>query len=411
MLRERDFQWYWISGAADQIGSHSSALVIPILVLSAGGSPAIAGLLGTVAIGCETLLAPVAGVLADRWSRRRMMIASASVACGGAGVLTVAVASGAASLGLLFAVTVTESCAAAVYAAAARGSIRRVLPAADLRGAIAALRARDQGAALIGPALGGLLHQLARWAPLAANTVSYVVAVLCVRAIRTDLSADATTAMTVPSWRAAAVDGARFVWRQPFLRFAVVWAAGINAVFTAVYYFVLFVARLDGTGTASLGLMLSLASGCGLVGALLTPWVLRRAAPRVLVVACSWAMVALVAPLGTVRTVWAYGVLLGLVFLTGPVLSVLFQSTAIALIPDELQGRAGGLLAGAVGAVQFAAPVTAGVLVDRFSPAAVGLIFAAALAVLAGYATCMRMPGAPAAGAPVPTGAGADRKG
>jgi MFS family permease len=345
----------------------------------------MAGLVGTVALAVPTALGPVAGVLADRWSRRRLMLSSAAVAFVAFGVLTSAVFLDRVTLPLLFAVTAVESAAGAVYTAAARGAIRAVLPPDDPSGAVAALQARDQGAALLGPFLGGVLYQLARWAPFAANTLSYAGTALCVRAIRTELSAPGGPDRT-KSFRDSAREGLSFLWHQPFLRFALVWGAGVNAVFTAAYYFVLIAARTHGASPASVGLMLSLASGCGLVGALVTPRVLRRVPAGRLVVGCSLAMVVLVAPLGAVRSVWAYGVLFGAALFVGPVLSVLFQTRAIALVPSELQGRSGAALESVANAVQLVAPVTAGLLTGLLAPAAVGLLLAALLLVLAGYA-------------------------
>ncbi|MGW2813544.1 MFS transporter [Streptomyces sp. NPDC001415] len=407
-IRRHDFRLYWLAGATDRLGSHAAELVLVLLVLTVGGSPAVAGLLGTVAVAVETVLGPVAGVVADRRSRGRIMLVSAAVSFVAFGALTVAVVADSVTLPLLFAVTVLESGAAATYAAAARGAIRAILPLQDPSGAIAALQARDQGAALLGPLLGGVLYQLARWAPFAANALSYVGAALCVRSIRTELSAPVRPG-PVESFRESAMEGLRFLWRQPFLRFALVWGAGVNAVFTAVYYFVLIASRLHGSSASSVGLMLSLASGCGLVGALVTPWILRRVSPGTLIAGCSWAMVALVAPLGTTGSLWMYGALFGMSLFIGPVLSVLFQTRAIAIIPPGLQGRAGAVMTGAANALQLAAPATAGLLTGLLEPAAVGWVLAGCLSALALYTRTGRRhldqagPPAEASAEPAPT--------
>ncbi|MFJ9909460.1 MFS transporter [Streptomyces sp. NPDC101152] len=383
--RRRDFRLYWLAGVTDQLGTHAAELTLVLLVLTAGGNAATAGLLGTLALAVPTVLGPVAGVAADRWSRRLLMLSSAAVAFTAFGVLTSAVFLGRVTVPSLFAVAAVESAAGAVYTAAARGAIRAVLPPDDPSSAVAALQARDQGAALLGPFLGGALYQLARWAPFAANTLSYAGTALCIRAIRTELSVPGGPSRT-KSLRDSTREGLGFVWRQPFLRFALVWGAGVNAVFTAAYYFVLIAARTHGASPASVGLMLSLASGCGLAGALVTPRVLRRVPAGRLVVGCSLAMVALVAPLGAVRSLWAYGVLFGAALFVGPMLSVLFQSRAITLVPSELQGRTGAVLESAANAAQLLAPVTAGLLTALLAPAAVGLLLAALLLALAGYA-------------------------
>lgn len=103
--RRRDFRLYWLAGVTDRLGTHAAELTLVLLVLTAGGSPALAGLVGTVALTVPTVLGPVAGVLADRWSRKHLMLCSAAVAFTAFGVLTSAVFLDRITLPLLFAVT------------------------------------------------------------------------------------------------------------------------------------------------------------------------------------------------------------------------------------------------------------------------------------------------------------------
>lgn len=80
-------------GCHGPASSHAAELVLVLLVLlvlTVGGSPAAAGLLGMVAVAVETVLGPVAGVVADRRSRRWIMLVSAAVSFVAFGGLTVA---------------------------------------------------------------------------------------------------------------------------------------------------------------------------------------------------------------------------------------------------------------------------------------------------------------------------------
>ncbi|MEU4746953.1 MFS transporter, partial [Actinosynnema sp. NPDC023658] len=127
MRRQRDFRLFWLGGAAALLGSHASALVLPVLVLLLGGSPVTAGVLGTVVGLAEVLTSPAAGVYADRVPRRPMMVLSALVAACAATVIALVVLTGRASLPVLFAAGVVEGAATACYAAAASGAIRAIL--------------------------------------------------------------------------------------------------------------------------------------------------------------------------------------------------------------------------------------------------------------------------------------------
>ncbi|MEV4722723.1 MFS transporter [Micromonospora humida] len=381
--RGGDFHRYWIAGAIDQIGSQATGIVLPLLTLAVTRSPAAAGLVGALALTGRLVAAPVAGVLADRLPRKRMMVVSLLVAAGAMTAILVSVAAGVPTLGLLAAAAFVEGVAQSGYEAAGSGAIRRLLPADDQK-ALARLEARNNAARIVGPLLGGALYQLARWLPFLADVVSYLVAAGLVATIRTDLTPERRERT---SFRTDLREGLRFVWRQPFLRFVTIWAAGINVTFGALVYYAILTAGRQGAPAASIGLILTIASVGGLAGALAAPMVFSRVRPVTVIVFSSWAMVALVVAMSQARQTWSYGLLFGLVFLLSPLLGVIFQSRVIALTPDGLQGRVATVM-GTVGEVlQTPAPLLAGVLVAWYSPATVALVFAAALALLATYTT------------------------
>ncbi|WFE25705.1 MFS transporter [Solwaraspora sp. WMMD791] len=382
-IRKRDFRLYWIAGAVDQLGSQTSGIVFPLVTLAITGSPAAAGLVGAAALVGRLVAAPAAGVLADRLPRKVMMVTSLLVAGAVMGGLFVGVATGAATLAVLVGAAFVEGLAQSGYEAAGAGAIRRVLPADDKR-ALSRLEARNHAVQIVGPVFGGALYQIGRWVPFLVDAVSYVVSALLVSAIRTDLT---PTRSERTSFLADLRDGLRFVWNQPFLRFVTIWAAGINFTFGALIYFAILTAGREGAPAASIGLILTVASVGGLTGALAAPAVFSRVRPMTVVVVASWAMVALVVALSQARQTWTYGLLFGLVFLLSPLLGVIFQARVIALTPDELQGRVGTVMGTAGEVLQTPAPLLAGLLVAWYSPTAVALIFAAALAALATYTT------------------------
>ncbi len=384
-MQHRDFRRYWIAGACDALAGHSSAVVLPLLVLALGGSPATAGLLASLAIGLGTVVEPLAGIVADRHSRRLLMIGSDLTMAAGALALGLALLFDRASLPLLVGITVVESVAEATSSAAARGAIRQVLPD-EASPQLSALQARDQAAGLIGPAVGGVLFSVGRFVPYVLNSILHAVTALCISSIRTELSPHLDSAEPRESLRVAATAGIRLLWRHPFLRFAVLWGAGVNAVFATVYYGVLLLAAASGTPAATIGLVLGLASGIGMIGALLAPTLLRLVPAGSLIVTTSVAMVVLVAAMGLNQSLWAQGGLLGLVLLIAPAISILFQSYSIAVIPAELQGRAGSVMSFVVGCAQLLAPLTAGLLAGAVSPPAASALLATVLAGLAVYA-------------------------
>ncbi|MEV1117207.1 MFS transporter [Actinosynnema sp. NPDC049800] len=382
----RDFRLFWLGGAAALLGSHASALVLPVLVLLLGGSPVTAGVLGTVVGLAEVLVSPVAGVYADRVPRRPMMVVSALVAACAATVIALVVLTGRASLPVLFAAAVVEGVATACYAAAASGAIRAILPKDDPEGALGALQAREKAAKLAGPGIGGGLYQFAPWAPFLVHAFSYAVTALCAGLLSSELR-PARTEDRKSFFLRDFADGVRFLWAEPFLRFMVTWAGGVNLVLGALYFHVILVARLHGASAATIGLLLTAAGVAGLCGALVAPFFLRRFAPTRLVLVVSWLVVLVAFGFTTTPPPVVMGVLLAAVSALTPALSIAFQSKAITSTPDGMQGRVGtalGVVGEGTGAV---APLVAGVLVAALAPAFVAAVLGAALVAIALYTT------------------------
>src|ERR1022692_1051257 len=75
-LRIRDFRLLWGGGIVSSLGSWLLILAIPAHVFLATGSLRDTGLTLAAEYLPRLLLGPVAGVLADRWDRRRLMIAT-----------------------------------------------------------------------------------------------------------------------------------------------------------------------------------------------------------------------------------------------------------------------------------------------------------------------------------------------
>jgi MFS family permease len=76
LLAERDFLRLWLGQAVSQIGDGITALVLAVLVYRQTGSAAAVAALAVVTSAPQVLLGLHAGVFADRWDRRRVMIAS-----------------------------------------------------------------------------------------------------------------------------------------------------------------------------------------------------------------------------------------------------------------------------------------------------------------------------------------------
>ncbi|MFD5399215.1 MFS transporter [Streptomyces sp. NPDC127097] len=392
----RDIRLFWWAGTCDALGSQTSGLVLPLLLLTLGRSPAEVGALAGLAAAATLLLGPFAAVPADRGARKRLMVGSALVSAAAMAGVTAAVAAGPVPLAVLIAAVLVERCATSCYESASLGTIALVSPPAEHRRVLSRLQAGERGALVLGPALGGLLFHAERWLPFLVDALSYVVAAGCIGAIRAPLappreqrSPAAPVRRGRRSWAAEASAGLALVRREPFLRLALLWISAVNALLVALYYTTVFALQHDGRGAAPLGLVLALAGAAGLAGALVAPRIAgRRSAGRVLV-AVSWLMVPPAAALALARDAWHFGLLFGLLCLLTPVATVALQARIIQVVPLGLQARTGTVLATVSGASAAVAPALAGLSADRAGAAGTLMGCAALLAVLALHTTCV----------------------
>lgn len=384
-FRRRDFFLFWTAGAVDGLGTCASSLFLPLILLGAGYPAGLTGLVASVALVSGLVVSPVAGVFADRWPRKPMMYAAALVAAGAMGSVFVAVALGHVVLVHVLVAAMVEQAASATYGAAASGTIRRLVPPGEYTRAIGYLQARDQAVQIVGPTLGGALYQLARWVPLLADAVSFLLVAVLSKAIRTDLTPEREGPPA--SFTRDLAEGLRFVRAEPFLRFVVLWTAGINALLGALYFHAVFASHAQGASPSSIGLILTLAGVGGLLGSLAAPWLVGRVPAGWIVTGASWAMVPTAAGLAYASQTWAYGLLLSAVSLIVPSVVVVLQTRAVLVTPDRLLARMGTVLGTAGQGVAVLAPVAAGVLVAEYGGRTVALGCAGAFAGLALYAT------------------------
>ncbi|MEV0961538.1 MFS transporter [Streptomyces sp. NPDC049910] len=200
----RDIGLLWGANTADALGTQMSGIAFPLLLLGLGHPPATVGLLAGAGVLVTLVCGPVAAVAADRGLRRPVMAGSAVVAAAAMGAVALSVAGGRPPLALLLGALLVERTATACFEAAARGTVALVAAPREVPRVVAGLEAGDRAALLAGPLLGGVLYQLARPLPFAADALSYAVTALCVRSMRSDLRAASTAATPSPGHAPAA---------------------------------------------------------------------------------------------------------------------------------------------------------------------------------------------------------------
>jgi MFS family permease len=183
-LRHGEFRRLLAALAISQLGDWLYNVALLAVVYERTHSSGWLALTTAARVLPVVLLSPFGGVLADRFDRRRIMIASdLSRALLMAALWAVTVAGLPAVLLPVIAAAATAG--AAPYAPSASATLPRVLPAADLAGGNALRSAVGSASIVVGPAAGAALMMVAAPATaFLANAVSFLASAAIVAGIR-----------------------------------------------------------------------------------------------------------------------------------------------------------------------------------------------------------------------------------
>ncbi len=389
LARNHDFTVLWVGQTLSELGSRVSMFVFPLLGYALTGSALVAALAEALhLLGLVGALLP-AGVLADRLDRRRMMRAASAaglvlyaslVVAGLAGVLT--------APHLLTVALLTGACAGA-FAPAEIAAVRTVVDDEELPTALSQQQARQHVAGLVGGPLGGALYAVTQWLPFAVDAVTYAVSWLLLGRIRADLSApQRKPGRSRPLHDLA--DGVRFLVSRPFFRVLLCWAPLANLMVNAVFFVAVLRLIESGVDPLALGLVETAAGACGILGALVAPWLIDRFATGRLTVVVAWSFVPLMIPL----VFWNHPAVVALALAVGvflnPAGNAGIGAYRVAVTPRELIARAQATMQFASMSIMPLAPVLAGVLLSTLGGARAVAVLVALCALVALIPTLSR---------------------
>jgi predicted MFS family arabinose efflux permease len=402
-LRIRDFRLLWAGGLVSSLGSWLLILAIPAHVFLVTGSLRDTGLTLAAEYLPVLLLGPVAGVLADRWERRRLMIATSLFRAGAVTMMLLGTSPG--RYWVLYVALVAESGGGVLYGPAMQARTPAIVGTGTLLSSANSLYAGTDGAVrLIGGPLGGVLLATCgvRWL-ICADAVSYL------------LSA-AATAMTSgadgehPDDGKAAIsgvardlaDGLRVLLSQPVARalfpVTVIFLAA-NAALSAVLI-PLGIQRLG--GSEHTGFLLSCLGVGFLAGAPVLRALLDRVQPRTLLTASLTATAVAYFLLFTSSSLATALPAAAAIGMFGSMSVVIPQTAMQRVIPNAVLGRVsavfltGEAAAALVGAVAGPFLAQAAQFAGLAAAASLGTLSAAALTFLIVPRVSSVIPAAPA---------------
>lgn len=216
LLRRRAFRRLWLGNVVSQLGDWVGWVAVAMVALHEGGGPLDVALVFAAHHLPAAALAPVAGVVADRVDRRRLLWGTSVVL----GLLTVgmAVAAAAGALGVLQLLLLTRSAGVAFFTPAERAALPRVVEKDELLLAGAFDAASWSVMFAVGMAAGGAMSLLGPSLALAIDAGTFGVSALLFLGLPR-IEPERTAQR--PRLLRGISDALAFTWPRPALRRAV----------------------------------------------------------------------------------------------------------------------------------------------------------------------------------------------
>jgi MFS family permease len=277
-LRWPDFRRFSVGVLLSLIGNWVEAAALGYVVLLLGGSAATLGLIGFLNTIPNLLLGLPAGVLADRYDRRKLLFLFQGLNMGLAALLAVLWATDRLTIALIGAIAVVGGSLGTLSFPAFQGMLASTVPRHDLESAVAINSLSLQVARFAGPAIAGAL--LAQAGPawvFGFNAASFVF-VLAALALLPGARPAAAAGRTAAGIGSSMGEGLRYVFGQRSIAslMLLLLLAGIFATPPVAFMIPGIVEERLGGGAGTLGAILAAIGAGSLAGSVLLLRLSRR---------------------------------------------------------------------------------------------------------------------------------------
>jgi MFS family permease len=383
LRRNRDFATLLVSQSVSAAGDAVSATAMPLLVFALTGSGLVMGVVGAVETGADFIMGTIAGAMADRGDRKRMMFGADL----GRAILTALIPLSDLVHGPTMLVILLVSGPLAIlrgfFRAGYLSSMPNLVGRSQLARGNGILETAFSASFIFGPALAGFLVTVIGPGPtLAVDAASFAISSVGLFLIHRDLRAptDRPPSRIVDDIR----EGVVYVARNPVLRTVILLFATTSTVLAPVAAAMTFrIVRDLGQSPAAFGLTLTGLGVGTLAGSLYATRLGRDTnVGRVLVVA----VLLMGAPLIAAAAIGSLPMLVALTALSGAgeaTLTVVYISVRAANSPDELLGRIASTARTAALGLMPIGSLIGGILIDSVGGTGTLVIIGLSMCVLA----------------------------
>jgi MFS family permease len=348
-LTHRNFRLLWMGLLFSMTGSlmQNAAILWHVSLLVSPDRKGLAlGMVGLVRVAPIVVFSLISGVVADAWDRRKLMLFTQSAAAVVAVILAVLTFRGLTQLWPIYVLAALGSSAGAFDLPARQSLIPTLVPRAHLPNAISLQSIMFQTAAVVGPAIGGVLIATSgvAWVYV-ANCVSYgfvIAALLMMRGVPDRKEAEPGTRNDVSFH--AAWEGLRFVFKSPVIRSTMLLDFFATFFSSATALLPIFAQDVLKIGARGYGwLYAAPAAGALITSALMVPLMDRIERRGRVLIYSVLAYGAATVVYGVSRSFWLTFACLAAVGATDTVSTIIRNTVRQLETPDRLRGRMTGV--------------------------------------------------------------------
>jgi DHA3 family macrolide efflux protein-like MFS transporter len=370
----RTFYTIILTQTLSLIGSRISGLALGIWVFNETGNATPLALVAFFYILPQVLLQSFAGVLADRWDRKRVMALSDAGQALGTLLLLALFSLGVFEVWHLYLITFIQSLFGVFQGPAFTASVTMLVPDEQRDRANAIMQMSNPAAGIIAPAIAGLVFAaIGVTGAIIIDLATFVLAVLVVMAVHIPRPRKTKEGEELSGTVGQElVSGLRYLWERPSLFWLLMMAMALNFIMnmSGVLMTPYLLAR---TGDeATYGFILSVFNAGMLIGAIIiSVWGGTR--PRMnTIIPSLFVTCTMVAVFGAAQSTWLLAVSAFLTLLPNAFANILLQSMLQAKVAPDVQGRVFGSVGQLAMLMTPAAYLIAGPLADSIFEPMVG---------------------------------------
>lgn len=184
-LRHRDFALFWVSAVVSNTGSWMQTVTIPFVIFELTDSTVWLGVSAAVSFLPSFVVGPLAGAIADRYPRRRVLLITQLVQMLAAFALWGIWVAGDAALATIFACLLVSSLAAGINITSWQAFVPSLVPHEFLLSAVRLNSIQFTLARAIGPAIAGLvLGRFGAGSAFLANALTFAFVIAALLAVQ-----------------------------------------------------------------------------------------------------------------------------------------------------------------------------------------------------------------------------------